>query len=86
VNTLLTGIALGGGYSSPQTGGYKLSPDFTPNGMFANDGVHLNPRGAAVMANEIINKMNSAVADGGFGTNIPLHSDIMQFNASSFQQ
>lgn len=86
VNTLLTEIATGGGYSSAETGGYKLSPDFTPNGMFANDGVHLNPRGAAVMANEIIKKMNTAVADGGYGTSIPLHSDVMQFPASSFQQ
>lgn len=86
VNTLLTEIATGGGYSAAETGGYKLSPDFTPNGMFANDGVHLNPRGAAVMANEIIKKMNSAIADGGYGTSIPLHSDIMQFPASSFQQ
>ena len=36
--------------------------------------------------NEIIKKMNTALTDGGFGTNIPLHSDIMQFAASSFQQ
>ncbi|WP_420582628.1 hypothetical protein [Reichenbachiella sp.] len=86
VNTLLTEIATGGGYSSAETGGYKLSPDFTPNGMFANDGVHLNPRGAAIMANEIIKKMNSAVADGGYGTGIPLHSDVMQFPGSTFQQ
>lgn len=86
VNTLLTTIAVGGGYTSVQTGGVTLSPDFTPNGVFANDGVHLNPRGCAVLANEIITKMNMPVSDGGFGTGIPLHADILQFTASSFQQ
>lgn len=94
VNTLLTTMATNKGYASPETGGTLISYDFTPNGAFANDGVHLNPRGAAILANEIIKQMNMAPptnpADptdvGGFGANIFVHEDIMQFASSSFQQ
>jgi len=32
--------------------GINLKPDFSPNGIFSTDGVHLNPRGAAIFATE----------------------------------
>ena len=79
--TLLT-IALGGGYD---TGSFVLAPDFSPNGIFSNDGIHPNPRGAAILANEIIKVLNSAESEGGFGANIPMH-DVLQFSSSPFQQ
>lgn len=34
--------------------GVKLQPDFSPNGVFSTDGVHPNPRGTAILANEFI--------------------------------
>lgn len=61
-----------------------LTPDFTPNGMYSNDGIHLNPRGAAVLANEMINILNKPAAEGGFGADIP-KMYIMAFDPSPFQ-
>lgn len=34
--------------------GVNLRPDFGPNGVFSTDGVHPNPRGTAILANEFI--------------------------------
>jgi lysophospholipase L1-like esterase len=47
--------------------GVNLAPDFSPNGIYSVDGVHPNPRGAAIIANRIIESLN---ADKG--TQIPL--------------
>jgi len=40
-------------------GDVSLSPDFGPGGFFSVDGVHPNQRGYAVMANEMINIINT---------------------------
>lgn len=50
-----------------EEGGFNLAPDFSPNGVYSTDGVHPNPRGAALFANEIINTLNATK-----GSNIPL--------------
>lgn len=47
--------------------GVNLAPDFSPNGFFSTDGIHFNPRGAAVVANAMIQTLNSKK-----GSNIPL--------------
>lgn len=75
--TVLLTVATSGGYN---TGSFTLLPDFSPNGMFSNDGVHPNARGAAIIANEIIKVMEEE-----FGADIP-KLDVMQFNSSPFQQ
>lgn len=46
--------------------GFNLQPDFSPSGIFSTDAVHPNPRGHAIVANEIINKLNEV-----YGSNIP---------------
>lgn len=46
--------------------GVDLAPDFTPNGVFSTDGIHPNPRGNAIIANEII-----GVIENNFGSSIP---------------
>jgi lysophospholipase L1-like esterase len=46
--------------------GTLLQPDFSPNGVFSTDGVHPNPRGSAIIANEIID-----VIEQNFGSTIP---------------
>lgn len=40
--------------------GVNLAPDFSPNGVFSTDGVHLNPRGNAIVANLIIDALNAS--------------------------
>ncbi|PIB33987.1 hypothetical protein BFP72_00340 [Reichenbachiella sp. 5M10] len=78
--SLLLGIAVNGGYSSAETGGFVLAPDFTPNGIFSNDGIHPNPRGHAIMTNSILD-----VLEAEFQVDIP-KLNVMDFNASPFQQ
>ncbi len=46
--------------------GVMLAPDFSPNGIFSTDGIHPNPRGHAIVANELIQLINAS-----FGSNIP---------------
>ena len=46
--------------------GVLLLPDFSPTGIFSTDGIHPNPRGHAIVANELIDVINSS-----FGSNIP---------------
>lgn len=46
--------------------GVNLRPDFSPNGIISTDGIHPNPKGHALIANEIINTMNEA-----FDSSIP---------------
>lgn len=40
--------------------GVNLAPDFSPNGIYSVDGIHPNPRGAAIIANRVIEALNSA--------------------------
>ena len=40
--------------------GVNLAPDFSPNGVFSTDGIHLNPRGYAIVANLIIDALNAS--------------------------
>ncbi|MFP4090002.1 MAG: hypothetical protein ACLFT3_06820, partial [Cyclobacteriaceae bacterium] len=53
--------------------GVTLQPDFSPNGIMSTDGVHPNPKGHALIANEIIRTVNAS-----FGAEIPL-IDITPF-------
>ena len=46
--------------------GTLLQPDFSPNGVFSTDGIHPNPIGNAILANEFIRVIESA-----FGASIP---------------
>ena len=46
--------------------GVLLLPDFSPTGIFSTDGIHPNPRGHAIVANELIDLINTS-----FGSNIP---------------
>jgi lysophospholipase L1-like esterase len=49
--------------------GIGISPEYIGGGAFSLDGVHLNPRGYAIAANEFIKVINEA-----YGSNIPLAS------------
>jgi len=46
--------------------GVDLNPDFSPNGVFSTDGVHPNPRGNAIIANDIIQ-----IIENNFNARIP---------------
>lgn len=50
-----------------EVNGVNLSPDFSPNGVYSTDGIHPNPRGAGLFANEILTTLNTTK-----GSNIPL--------------
>ena len=41
-------------------GGTFLNADFTPFGVFSTDGIHPNPRGAAIVANEMLDLIESS--------------------------
>ena len=47
--------------------GIPLSSNYISGGIFSLDGVHLTPRGYAIVANEFIKAINSK-----YGSNIPL--------------
>jgi len=46
--------------------GVDLTPDFAPTGVLSTDGIHPNPRGNALIVNEII-----ATIEAKFGANLP---------------
>lgn len=46
--------------------GVNLQPDFSPNGVLSTDGIHPNPRGNAIIANEFIR-----VIEENFGASLP---------------
>jgi len=46
--------------------GIFLEPDFSPNGIFSTDGIHLNPRGSAIFANEWLSGIEAK-----FGATLP---------------
>jgi len=62
-NAFFQNLAANGGMNID---GFFLTPDFSPNGVFSTDGIHPNPRGHVVIANEIIELLNS-----NFGASIP---------------
>jgi hypothetical protein len=51
--------------------GVKYSSQPVTGGVFSFDNFSLTPRGQALVANKIIQKMNTDPKEGGFGTNIP---------------
>ena len=53
--------------------GFNYQPDFSPNGVFSTDAVHPNPKGHAIIANEIIDVINAS-----FDASIP-KIDIVPF-------
>ncbi len=55
---------LGAGVADPDNLGIPVSgtvfqPDFSPNGYFSTDGLHLNPIGTSIIGNAIIEGMNA---------------------------
>ncbi len=59
--------------------GVTLQPDFSPNGVFSTDGIHPNPRGNAILVNEII-----ALLRENFGTELIPYS-IFEVEGTSIQ-
>ncbi len=59
-------IAAADGVRGLRMNGVDLLPDFSPNGIMSTDGIHPNPKGHALVANEIIKTINAS-----FGANIP---------------
>lgn len=52
---------------------FTYQPDFSPNGIFSVDGIHPNPAGHAIIANEIMK-----VIENGFEADLPEY-DISEF-------
>lgn len=63
---LLDAVGLTDGVFGLEYDGYSYTPDFAPNGIYSTDGIHPNPRGNAIIANEIIDLLNTS-----FSANIP---------------
>lgn len=59
-------VAAADGIRGIMVDGVNLQPDFSPNGIISTDGVHPNPKGHALIANEVITVINNA-----FGADIP---------------
>lgn len=59
--------------------GVTLRPDFGPNGVFSTDGIHPNPRGNALLVNQII-----ALLKENFGTELIPYS-IFEVEGTSIQ-
>jgi len=58
--------------------GINFTPQYIEGGLFSLDGVHLNPRGYAVIANKFISEINAH-----YGSNIP-KTDIGKFRGIVF--
>lgn len=58
--------------------GVNLSSNFVSGGIFSLDGVHLTPRGYAIVANEFIKAINSK-----YGSTIP-QADVSAYNGVKF--
>ena len=69
-NTFFTSVAAGGGIES---NGFTYAPDFSPNGIFSVDGIHINPAGNAILANQLMNFI-----DTSFGSDLPEY-DVTEF-------
>lgn len=59
-------VAAADGVQGIVVDGVNLQPDFSPNGIISTDGVHPNPKGHALVTNEIIRVINES-----FGAEIP---------------
>lgn len=60
--------------------GVNYLPDFSPNGIYSTDGVHPNPRGQAILANVVIEAINT-----NFNATIPL-LDVSAFPSVQLAQ
>ena len=60
------------------TDGISLNSNYISGGLFSLDGVHLTPRGYAIVANEFIKAINSK-----YGSNIPL-ADVAGYSGVKF--
>lgn len=60
------GIAAADGVAGYEIQGFNLAPDFSPNGIYSTDGIHPNPKGSALIANEVVQVINDS-----FGADIP---------------
>ncbi|HEY8784469.1 MAG TPA: SGNH/GDSL hydrolase family protein [Mucilaginibacter sp.] len=58
--------------------GVSLNSNFVSGGLFSLDGVHLTPRGYAIVANGFINAINAK-----YGSNIPL-ANVADYNGIKF--
>ncbi|MEP1305687.1 MAG: SGNH/GDSL hydrolase family protein [Balneola sp.] len=77
-----TGLALSGDARNPSAAdgefglsvdGVTLLPDFSPSGIFSTDAVHPNPRGNALIVNEIIKTIEIT-----FGASLP-KADVLNY-------
>lgn len=59
-------VAAADGVRGIMIDGVNLQPDFSPNGIISTDGVHPNPKGHALVANEVVKVINEV-----FGADIP---------------
>ena len=76
INTVITNAAINGGVV---VDGLTLAPDFGPNGIYSTDGIHPNPRGYAIIANEVM-----SVIETEFGATLP-RADVLSFRSVIFQ-
>ncbi|QQL49098.1 SGNH/GDSL hydrolase family protein [Mucilaginibacter ginkgonis] len=60
------------------TDGLMLTADYIKGGVFSLDGIHLTPRGYALVANQFISAINAK-----YGSNIPI-SEVATFRAVKF--
>ncbi len=66
-------FGLSDGVIGVEVDGFNYQPDFSPNGVFSTDGIHPNPKGHAIVANEVIKVINTT-----FGATVP-SVDIVPF-------
>lgn len=75
-NSIITNAAIMGGVT---VDGQTLAPDFSPNGIYSTDGIHPNPRGHAIIANEIL-----SVIESTWGADLPT-IDVLSQRSVEFQ-
>ncbi len=75
-NSIITNAAIMGGV---MVDGQNLAPDFSPNGIYSTDGIHPNPRGHAIIANEIL-----SVIESTWGADLP-SVDVLAQRSVEFQ-
>jgi phospholipase/lecithinase/hemolysin len=57
--------------------GVRIAPDFSPSGFFSTDGIHPNPRGHAIIANELISFINSSYGSTIPGLNTTIYRTVL---------
>ncbi|GHA65744.1 SGNH/GDSL hydrolase family protein [Pontibacter akesuensis] len=78
MNAFFNSIQMREGKPTLNINAVNYSPAFIAGNLFSLDGVHLTPRGYAIVANEIIRNINSK-----YGANVPT-VDETQYNAVLF--